>query len=479
MQKKKFLIAFPILLLAALFLLCIHHMIKAPIEILGLQAFHIDKYCERIAFNIDCRNVSHKKTVDSLILSFVCDSDEENTFQCRVLEPEGILPDTNYQFVIDFYKYDLPVEDIATVEVFVSQVNFTDGTSWEDNKIQKSIIAQVDGNIGDSMFPVKINEALFYEESAVTYRFEPIHFQIDWSNISEEESIINVIYKVTAKTLDGTVILSENGDDAVYISDFFEKPDEWIPPLADNKKVVQEYTIHNPLNNYRENGAVIYEVSVCRAVTSKGIILENTDENDCIVVAMCGKKGYACDENSLNPSIQRLIERLDDEFQEYEMNMSALEVFVKNHQYCVLRYPNIDIRVELSEMDEVLSDKVGFVYYSKLQYDDPEGYIQSVYDKMELLRLSICASVFTGISNEEVVQKVREYNHNNKPYINFADLSYDTFEGVFNILDENKNIINCVVFACGKDLYYPPDKLLWVRESPYESQQNLEVEHRQ
>lgn len=478
MKKKKILIMFPIFVFILLFLFCAYTIQKSPLEIIDLQVFHIDEYDERIAFYTECRNTSHIKTVDSLVLSVICNSDEQTAFQYRIFEPEGVLPETNHTFLIDFCKDDLPVKDIATVEVYVSQVNFTDGSTWENSIIRKFTMAQVDENVETAIFPVRINEALFYEESATPSSYQPIHFQIDWSNISEEESIISVTYKVTARTIDGTVILSENGDDAVYVSEFFEKPDEWVPPFADNKEVVQEIAVQDSLKVFRDKGAVIYEVSVCRAVTSKGIILQNTDENDRIVVVMCGKKGYACDEDSSNPSIQSLIERLDDEFQKYKMNMGTPEIFVKNHQYCVLRYPDTDIRVELSEMDEILPDKVGFVYYSKLQYDDPKGYIQSVHDKLKLLRLCICASVLTEMPYEEVVQKVSEYNSNDKEYIDFEDLSYDTFEEVLNILDENNDIINCAVFACGKDLYYPPHKLIWVRESPYESQQDLKVQHR-
>lgn len=479
MKKEKIKNMFPVFVLITLFLFCTYIIQKSPVEIIDLQVFHIDEYHERLAFYIECRNTSHKKTVDSLVLSVIYNSDEQTAVQYRILEPEGVLPETNQVFLLDFYNGALPVEDIVAVAVHVSQVNFADGSTWENRRIQKSTVAQVDENIGTGIFPVKINEALFYEESATPSAYEPIHFQIDWSNISEEESIISVTYKVSARTLDGRVILSATGDDAVYVSEFYEESADWIQPQADNKDVIQKIRIQNPLNVFRDNGAVTYEVSICRAVTSKGVIWKNKDENDHIVVTMCGKKGYAFDEDSLNPSIQSLVERIDEESQKYELDLGVPQIYVKNHQYCVLRYPDMDIRVELSEIDEVLPNKVGFVYYSKLQYDDPEGYVQSVYDKLEPLRLCICTSVLTGMPYEEVLQKVSEFNSNDKAYIDFADLSYDTFEQVTNIFDENGDIINCCLFACGKDLYYPPNKLLWVRESPYESQQNLEVQHRQ
>lgn len=478
MIKKKILIIVPILLLISLFLFWMYIIQKAPVEIVDLEVFYIDEYHERIAFYLDCKNITHKKTVDCLILSVICNSDEQTAFQYRILEPEGVLPRTNHVSLVDFYMGNLPVEDIATAEVFVTQVNFTDGSTWENHKMQKSIITQVDQNTGTGIFPVRINEALFYEESATPFIYQSIHFQIDWSNISEE-SIISVTYKVTARTLDGTVILSETEDDAVYVSEFYEEPADWIQPLADNKDVLQNIGIQDSVIFFRDNRAVTYEVSVCRVVTSKGVIWKNTDENDRIVVTICGKKGYAFDEDSLPPSVQSLIERIDEESQKYEMNLGTPKIFVKNHQYCVLRYPDVDIRVELSEANEVLPDKVGFVLYSKFQYEDPEIYVQSVFDKMEALRLCVCTSVLTEIPYVEAVQKISEYNSRDKDYIDFEDMSYDTFESLTNNLDENKNLVRCWVFACGKDLYYPPDKLLWVRESPYEFQQNLEVQHRQ
>ena len=321
MRKKKSLVVFLILLiLLFVSLLFVYTKLKTPLEIIDLQAFHIDKSHGKIAFYIDCRNMSHKKTVDSFFLSVICNSDEQAIFQCRILEPEGILPQENHEFRVELSESELPIKDIATLEVSVSQVNFTDGSKAEKCKIQKPIVTQVDGNIGTGMFPVKINEAFVYEESPTPQSYKPIHFQIDWSNISEE-SIIGVTYKVTAKTIDGTTILSENGDDAVYISEFYEKPDEWIQPLTDNNDVNKEITANNSANVLRDNGAAIYEVSVCRAVTSKGVIWENTNENDRIVVAIGGKKGYGFNEDPAYPSIQSMVERIDKESQKYEINL--------------------------------------------------------------------------------------------------------------------------------------------------------------
>jgi len=49
----------------------------------------------------------------------------------------------------------------------------------------------------------------------------------------------------------------------------------------------------------------------------------------------------------------------------------------------------------------------------------------------------------------------------------FDSTSYNSFEIVLNILDENSDVILCDVFAVGEDLYYPPDMLFWIRETFY------------
>lgn len=477
-MRKKIIIVF-LLLLIIPGVLYAYSVIKVPIDFLDFQAFHIDMDSEKIAFYVDCKNPSRGKTVDSIILSVVCNSNEEQTFRYRILEPEGIAPNEHHEYISDFSAGELPVQDITAVEIFVSQVAFRDGSAWECNGMQKTAAARVNGNKGTGIFPVRINEALVYEQEMNVFAYDSIHFQIDWSNISEAESIVNVTYKVTAKKADGTVVVDENGNAAAYVSEFYREPSEWVRPISDNGNVTQYIYGSELTKAFRENEAAVYEVSVCRAVTTTGTVWENSDESDFITAIMCGKKGYFFGDDSMNPSIQRVIARIDEESEKYEINLGVPRVFVKDKQYCILRYPDIDIRVELSERNEVISDKVGFIYYSKTQYDNPEEYIQSFHHKTERLRLCICTSVLTGLPYEEVKQKVSEYNNNDKDYIDFEDLSYDTFEEWVNILDEKNELVNCCVFACGKDLYYPPDKLLWVRESPYEVQQNLEVQHRQ
>lgn len=76
----------------------------------------------------------------------------------------------------------------------------------------------------------------------------------------------------------------------------------------------------------------------------------------------------------------------------------------------------------------------------------------------------------TDLPYEEAIQKVDEYNHSLESSINFEDPAYETFETKKLILDKYGISNPCGVFAVGKDLYDPMTAFLWVRENPYNSQ---------
>lgn len=131
--------------------------------------------------------------------------------------------------------------------------------------------------------------------------------------------------------------------------------------------------------------------------------------------------------------------------------------------------------MELSDQNEVLPNKIAIVYYSVRQYDNFEVYVQSILNKMDVLRRCICSVSLTDVSSEDIAEALQNYkiNTGGETYfqpILFGTKSYNSFEMVLNVLDENSNVILCDVFAVGEDLYYPPDMLFWVRESPWEEE---------
>lgn len=441
---------------------------KEPVELLNFRAFHPDSKWEDIVVYVDWVNQSEEKKIDGVILQIVCNEDDDQTFQCVLLEPEAVLPDThNQKNMIMLQQAELPDLELHSLTASVLQVNFTDGSVWKSNGETLSVTARVDGDRGTGTFPVRLNEALFFEGYENPGMVNPIYFQVDWTNISRQESVLAVEYEITAKTSDGSIISDEKGRDGLSVSEYYEDASKWILPELDNNVVTHYIFDYDFVKACREKGAAIYEIAICRVIDSKGIVWENPDPDDKIISVVCGKKGYAFKTESTNESVAELIKRIADRAEQYELSLEDPLVYIRKQAYCVLRYENVDIRVELSDMNETIPDKVAFIFYSRRPEDDFEGYVQSCLEKISALRLCICPAVLFDRPCEEFMEMLEEYNENPDTYLNCDDWTSGVFGQVVNLLDVNGNVMNCTVIEIGRDLYDPFREMVWVRENPW------------
>lgn len=471
-----------ILALLPLFLLCACKETTPPVTLLAFRPFHPDMNSRDIAFYIDWENTFESGTVDSLILSVSCVPDSEQTFLVQLQEPEGVEPQShNGKKVITLKQQDLPAEEITALDVSIHQVNFTDGSTWEDDGAQTVLSAEIDGQKGSGTFPVKLNQAIFFESSAnPRIQLDPLNFHVDWTNLFEANSVIGVVYQIRAKTVGQVTIPDERGSMVTYVSRFFEDPEQWVPPSADNSIYIESIPAFPAASAFRKGGAAIFEVTVCKAIDSNGIVWEAPAEDTPIKVGLNGKKGYSILEDQPNASVQGLIDRIQKETSKCGLELGQPAVSVKDGSYCVLRYDDLDVRVELSESNEVLTESLSFVLYAVLQYDDQDKFIQAFNDRLFLLIRCVSAAILTDLPYSEVVQKLDGYPFEDAetPFgkIEFDGQPYDIYEDVLSIKDEYSNIIICDLFGIGKNIYYPPNVLFWVRESPWPSQ-NVEVPH--
>ena len=470
------------LALLPLFLLCGCKETAPPVTLHAFRPFHPDMNSRDIAFYIDWENTSENGTVDSLILSVSCAPDLEQTFLVQLQEPEGVEPQShNGKKVITLKQQDLSAEEITALDVSIHQVNFTDGSTWEDDGAQTVLSAEIDGQKGSGVFPVKLNQAIFFESSAnPRIQLDALNFHVDWTNLSETDSVIGVVYQIRAKTVDQVTIPDEKGSMVTYVSRFSEEPDEWVPPSADNSIYIEYVSAFTAACAFREGGAAMFEITVCKAIDSNGIIWEAPAEEAPIKVGLNGKKGYSFLEDQPNASVQGLIDRIRDETSKCGLELGQPAVSVKDRSYCVLRYDDLDVRVELSENNEVLTKNMSFALYAVLQYDDWSEFAQAFNDRLSLLIRSVSVAVLTDLPYSEVIQKLDGYllEEAETPFgkIEFDGQSYDVYEDVLSVKDEYSNVIICDLFGIGEYLYYPPNVLFWVRESPWPSQ-NVEVPH--
>lgn len=457
MKKHKILrLAF----LAALLILAGCSRREAPAKILAFHAFYTDYSSGSIGFYIDWQNVSSEKTVDFLILSISFDSKDAAPMRYRILEPEGIAPGTqNTRNNFEIKQVDLPSEGITSLQVSILQVGYTDGSVWENGGNPAVLSCEIDGEKGEGAFPAQINEAVFYTTSETSIS---INCQLNWTNRSKTASILEVVYKITAKSADGAVIPDKHGSNALFITEKFSSS-QWCMSGLDHFFSQGTLSIYD----FNQKSPAIYETSICKAVDSKGNVWKNLEENDKITAIFCGKKGYRFGTHASTPSIQALIHRIAEEGKKYALDLSDPELFIREQSHCILRYADVDVRAELSETNEVLPDKTGFVYYSQGISERTNANLQSYLDKMSALRLCICAAALTELPNQEVIQKVDAYNNNKENHIDFPDPAYETFEDLSRLLDKYGTPNPCGIFTAGKDLYDPMEAFFWAGENPY------------
>lgn len=480
MKKGRFMaLAIGLLLLLPL---CSCKAEAPPVTLLAFRPFHPNINSGDIAVYTDWENTSGSEAVDSLILSISCGSDSEQTFLLRLQEPEGVEPQShNGKKIIILEQYELPVKEITSLEVSIRQINFTDGSTWADDGAQTPLSVEVDGQKGSGPFPVKLNQALFFETSAnPRIQLDPLPFHVDWTNLSETDSVIGVVYQIRAKTADQVIVPNVEGDMVTYVSRFSEDPDQWTPPSADNNIYMESISAYTAAYAFREGGAAIFEISICKAIDSNGIIWEAPADETPVKAVLTGKKGYSFLEDQPNASVQGLIDRIQDEASKCGLELGQPAVSIKDGSYCMLRYDDLDVRVELSEDNEALAENVSLMQYTVMQYDDWSEFVQAFRERRYPLIRCVSAAVLTGLPYSEVVRKIDEYPFENPetPFgkIEFDGQFYDVYDELVKINDENLDEVLCALFGIGKNLYYPPNVLLWVRESPWPSQ-NIEVPH--
>ncbi len=412
-----------------------------PVEIVELNVFSVHGDGEKIGFFIKWKNVSRDKVVDTVILSVRSDLDNQ-PFECQIFEPDGIRPGLwNNDHLFFMYTYEMPQQDAKALSIAVSEVCFTDGSRWEAGEREQPILVEVDGHKGEGEFPARLHSACFYEDIENSPSYRSLKLQVDWTNTSETNSIIDVMYKITGKSIDG--------NDTIYFSSHFSL-DDWVSASSDyNKNDILDWPTSSVL---LERDSSIYELSIWRVVDSKGIVWENPDSDSAIKVVMRGKKGFAFDSASSNASVQELIGRIAEETEKQGLDLGVPEVSVKEQDYCLLRYADVDVRVELSKDNEVYPHSVRLACYLPPSDMEPEPYLQELEKKMESLRICMCAAVLTDLPYTEVIEKVDQYNHDHDDIkrIEFSDTWYNFGDGIFLYDDEEGETGVCGMFTAGK-----------------------------
>ena len=392
----------------------------------------------------------------------------EKTF--HLLEPQGVRKSEHNRGELQECTYLFAESEPYTVKI--SEIYFTDGSMLEGDGLSNIVTTSMWANKGEEPIPVKLNEACFWNWSE---DFSSLVFHIDWTNQSKNINVFGVIYKIVGKNSDGTIVEDENAQEAVVYYTAIEQ--ESIATGESN----QNYTGY--LYAYAEDWirwVRIVDVSIVRVIDTTGLVWDIPENERTITCIVSGKKGYFFSDEDNYPFVNALIEKFDTCLHQIGIDCKSPLVYVRDGEYCVLRYEDFDVRVELTKENAIKSDKISIISYNDIRYgtENERDDMEKVVEKNGQLRLALFPIVLTEIDPEESIEKISDYNNNKRGYIDFTDQSYDTFEDVGNILNEKKEKLLIWISSVGRDLYYPLSELLWAKKPVYEEYQNKTVEHR-
>ena len=392
---------------------------------------------------------------------------EEQTLTIKILEPDGIHRNQHNRNRIQ--QLDSLMEN-EQYTLQATEISYTDGTVFTVEQICPPIETTMWDERGEGEMPVRLNEACFWMSSANADR---IDYQIDWTNRSSNKEILGVIYRIVPKDTWGNPLKNDEGEDMLFYETSISM-DDCIGPGQDNR--AYEGSLSLWFNHGLEQARML-DLSIARAIDATGAVWENPQADRTVTCILSGKKGYAFDGGEEYPAVMALAEQIDAQLSEYGLSFSSPEIYVKPQKYCVLRYPDLDVRAELTEENNISPEKVGFALYSPHPNGDQEK-IRAILDQTSELRLAIIPSVLTEIPRDKAVAQISDYNENDLGYIDFDDQTYDTFEEIANIYAADGSVLVVTFAAFGRDLYNPTNDLIWAKEPAYEEYRNQTVPHR-
>jgi hypothetical protein len=410
------------------------------------------------------KNEAKGMTADSLELvikgSFGGESEGQESIRYRISLPEGIAPGEESSSV-----YEVPgLLTKGKYKISVSRVSFTDGTVWNSGKNPSAKSASVDGRKGKGM-PASLEEMNYYEQRADSFYRD---MNVLWIN-KGDKPLRGVVYEVLAYDAEGNRTSGYNAEpENVYIPVYEE-----VSVMPGEAQDTYHISLNSKYYLFKESRYI--ELRIVKAIAEDGTVY--TAAGDTLKAYFGSKKAYNFG-NEKNSAVKKLGNKVTAALKKYGIKKSKPLIYVREGDFAILRYDDIDIRVELTKKGKLSPYMVSFVtFYTRGAFIDQIEEGVSVRD-MNVAK-AILPCVLTKMKKKEILEKVDEFYHNDRSYIDFSDHSYDTFDDFSTIFSEDGVILICEVLGVGVDFdYYPLNSMFWAYDSIYESERSMTVPKR-
>ena len=452
----KILLLLGLLLTALLFSGCSRK--AGPVKINDLS-FYNPEFGEdnlKMKMYLSWTNTEKDMTADSLELvlkgKFGGGSEGEESIRYRISLKDGLLPGESLSSVYD-------VEGLLSgrkYTVSVSRVSFTDGTVWSAKKPVRVGSAAVDGRKGKGM-PASLEECNYYEqrEGAVFRDLNAL-----WIN-KGKKPLRGVVYELLAYDAEGNRVKNWEGyEKTVYMPAYDEE-------LTQPGSIQSLYHLRlDRLSSYIDESAYL-EVRIVKAIAEDGTVY-TASKGGSLKAYFGSKKAYNFG-NETSGAVKRLGNKVRSALKKYDIKESKPQIYIREGDFALLRFDDIDLRVELTEKGKVSPYTVSIVkYYTRGEFIDQ--IVEGVSVREMNVAKAVLPCVLKKIKKNEILEKVDEFYHNDKAYIDFGDRSYDTFDDFSTIFSEDGGRLICEVLGVGIDFdYYPLNALFWGYDSIYES----------
>ena len=314
--------------------------------------------------------------------------------------------------------------------------------------------------VSETLFPVMLNEANFYEAHQDAYS---IKFNVDWENISVSNNITYVVFGITAKNAQGNPLLTEAGEKTL----FFRAFEDGVLPSEHNTNY--NFSFHDK----GFNEATSFSIYVSKVQDYEGNVWENEESSNSINCVFLGKKGFSFGHESMvSESIIEFVNYFVASCQAKGIAMnSEPQLHSMEDKYCVIRFPNIDIRFDICNDGKIKSEFFSLVDYSTPpdynNDDDFEKAYNEFFERMHTYFSVIVPATFHEFSASDVILSIDRFFESDSKYIVINNTSYEFSMTSGTSFDEFGNEKKLTVVSLGECPYNPVDFWCFAKEYPY------------
>ena len=412
-----------------------------PVRIDNLKIFTIgmDEERSKAYLSISWTNTSFTKSIDYLEVTITGEPNDgqNNSAIIRVSDYKAVTSrSSNYEKI-----FGLPINSAkGNYNVHLKKVAYSDGGVWAPDEKSENFQITTNQETQKTELPI-------YIESAAAL-YDPTLFQSEFELLMETTNaymdIVAIVLEAKCLNDKGAVISDNEGDTIQYyvLTDADYEPDTLYPIDIWEKRTGTVYLGENP-------GKIrTIQLKLIKVIDQDGNVYVSDKEPE-VALDISGKVGYLFNNSTDNKSLNTFIERMENNFALEELPYTKPLIHI-GYDYALLRYSDVDIRVELDEKHEVRDGEI-----SLAKYDVDIDNAKDVETAYQVQVAAFSASMQVDSSNEEIANQIKDLFLSAKDgNINTGDKIYHYLRPYANYLSDKSTVI--LVAAMGDALNYVP-----------------------